>query len=200
MRPFIRRGPKCRTRRWMRSTSFGPNSMRNGIIRSSQTIAQIERLIPDGSLVRIMKPGISWTAMDAVMALYLKRDRERQLWLVQAVRLSVCYRPRSAVWAAAPKDRFGSDEDIEADPLFGAAGEPGRDAWTIALKRRARRCLRIIVEPAAGLAAQPSGLDVFHQQRAGAVLAVRQPVIQHLHDRQAGIQANEVRQFQRAHR
>ena len=35
-----------------------------------------------------MKPGISWTAMDAVTALYLKRDRERQLWLVQALSLT----------------------------------------------------------------------------------------------------------------
>ena len=48
-------------------------------------------------LVRIIKPGISWTAMDAVTALHLKRDRERQLWLVQALRLSVCFRPGHAI-------------------------------------------------------------------------------------------------------
>ena len=58
----------------------------------------------------------------------------------------------------------------------------------------------IVVEAALGLAAEPAGLDVFHQQRAGAVLRVRQPLVQHLHHRQAGIEADEVGELERAHR
>src|SRR6476661_3870420 len=58
----------------------------------------------------------------------------------------------------------------------------------------------VLVEAAAGLAAQPPGLDVAAQQRAGPVLVVPEPVVQHLHDRQAGVQADQVGQRQRPHR
>ncbi|MPL88776.1 hypothetical protein SDC9_34803 [bioreactor metagenome] len=66
--------------------------------------------------------------------------------------------------------------------------------------RRHRGLAAIVVEAAAGLAAKPARLDVFHQQRAGAVLGVRQPVVQHVHDRQAGVEADEVGELERAHR
>src|SRR3546814_18739942 len=48
--------------------------------------------------------------------------------------------------------------------------------------------------------ADPTRLDVLHQQRAGAVLAVREAVVEHGHDGQAGVEADEVGQLQRAHR
>ena len=52
----------------------------------------------------------------------------------------------------------------------------------------------------ARLAAQPAGFDIFHQQRTGAVFGIRQAFIQHLHHRQAGIEADEIGQLQRPHR
>src|SRR5271166_4698096 len=65
--------------------------------------------------------------------------------------------------------------------------------------RRLGRVGAVVVEPSAGLAAVPAGLDVFHQQRAGAVFAIGQPLVQHLHDRQAGIEADEVGELEWAH-
>jgi phenylpyruvate tautomerase PptA (4-oxalocrotonate tautomerase family) len=50
------------------------------------------------------------------------------------------------------------------------------------LARRNRLFAAIIVEAALGLAAEPAGLDIFHQQRAGAVFRIGQAVMQHLHD------------------
>src|SRR5215208_8287776 len=47
--------------------------------------------------------------------------------------------------------------------------------------RRHRLLAAIIVEAALGLAAEPARLDVFNQQRAGPVLGIRQPLVQHLH-------------------
>ena len=76
----------------------------------------------------------------------------------------------------------------------------GRQYAERSLPRRHRLLAAIVVEAAIGLAAEPAGLDVFHQQRAGAVLRIRQALVQHLHHRQAGIEADEVGELQRAHR
>ncbi len=43
---------------------------------------------------------------------------------------------------------------------------------------------------------QQSRRDHPTQQRAGAVLVVAEPLMQHLHDRQAGVEADEVRKLQ----
>jgi hypothetical protein len=51
----------------------------------------------------------------------------------------------------------------------------------------------VVVKAAAGLAAEPAGLDVFHQQRARAVLAVGEPLVEHVHDRQHRVEADESR-------
>src|SRR6266851_6701540 len=51
---------------------------------------------------------------------------------------------------------------------------------------RDRRCSMVIVKPAARLAAEPAGLDIFDEQRAGSVLAVGEPLVKHLHYRKAG--------------
>src|SRR6202049_4796118 len=58
---------------------------------------------------------------------------------------------------------------------------------TTALPRRDRLVAAIIVEAALGLAAEPAGLDIFHQKRARPVLGVRQTLMQDLHDREASI-------------
>src|SRR5580692_6807623 len=67
------------------------------------------------------------------------------------------------------------------------------------LPRRHRMLAAIVVETAAGLAAQPAGFDILHQQRTGAVFGIRETLVEHLHDAEAGIQADEVGQLQRAH-
>ena len=68
------------------------------------------------------------------------------------------------------------------------------------LARRHRRLAAVVVEAALGFAAEPAGLDVFHQQRTGPVLGVGQALVQHLHHRQAGIEADEVGELERPHR
>src|ERR1700730_2419808 len=47
--------------------------------------------------------------------------------------------------------------------------------------RRNWRCSMVIVKAAARLAAEPAGLDVFDEQRAGAVLSLRRPLATHPH-------------------
>jgi hypothetical protein len=54
--------------------------------------------------------------MDAVAALYLKRDRERQLWLVQALRPSVCFRPSQLVPLRANCRPPGTNRHIQKRP------------------------------------------------------------------------------------
>src|SRR5258708_35174803 len=66
--------------------------------------------------------------------------------------------------------------------------------------RRNRALARIIVEAALDLAADPTGLDVFHQQWTGPVLGIGQALVQHLHHREEGIEADEVGELERAHR
>src|SRR6266853_465356 len=58
--------------------------------------------------------------------------------------------------------------------------------------RRHRLVAAGVIKAAAGLAAEPAGLDVFDQQRAGPVLAVGQTLVEHLHDREAGVETDEI--------
>src|SRR5262249_10506810 len=58
----------------------------------------------------------------------------------------------------------------------------------------------IIVKAAARLAADPAGVDIFYQQRAGPVFRIGKPLIEHLHDRKAGVETDEIGKLQRAHR
>src|SRR5436305_10473707 len=60
--------------------------------------------------------------------------------------------------------------------------------------------LTVVVEPAAGLAAQPPRLHVLPQQRARRVLRIAEPFVQHLHDGDAGVEADQVGQGERADR
>src|SRR5579885_3081396 len=59
------------------------------------------------------------------------------------------------------------------------------------LPRGDRLLAMIVVEAAAGLSAEPAGLDIFHQQRTGPVFRIRESLVQHLHDREAGVEADE---------
>ena len=61
-----------------------------------------------------------------------------------------------------------------------------------ALARRHRLLAAIVVEAALGLASEPTRFDVFYQERAGAVFRVGETFVEHLHDREAGIEADEV--------
>src|SRR5712671_35344 len=63
--------------------------------------------------------------------------------------------------------------------------------------RRDRRCSMVIVKAAARLAAEPAGLDIFDEQRAGSVFAVGEPLVKHLHDRQAGLSTDEIGELER---
>ena len=65
---------------------------------------------------------------------------------------------------------------------------------------RHRLLAPIVVETAAGFAAEPACFDIFHQKRAGAVFGIGQAVMEHLHDRQAGVEPDEISQLQRPHR
>src|SRR3984893_7207984 len=65
---------------------------------------------------------------------------------------------------------------------------------------RHRLLAAVIVETAPALAAEPAGLDVFHQQRAGPVLRIGETLVEHLHHREAGIEPDEIRELERAHR
>ncbi len=58
----------------------------------------------------------------------------------------------------------------------------------------------ILVEAAAGLAAQPPGVDQLRSSGQGRYLASPRPVVQHLQDRQAGVEADQVGQRERPHR
>src|SRR5216683_4009458 len=79
----------------------------------------------------------------------------------------------------------------------------GRDAWlssSRASARRNRALAGVVVEAALDLAADPAGFDVLHQKRTGAILRIGQALVQHLHHRQAGVEADEVGELERAHR
>src|SRR6056297_879707 len=94
---------------------------------------------------------------------------------------------------AAPTRRSGTARLISLIPKF-------RNRPLLPSPRRHRLLAAIVIETTPGLAPQPASLDIFRQQRTGPVLGVRQPVMQHVHDRKTGIEPDEIRQFQRPHR
>src|SRR5215831_664106 len=58
----------------------------------------------------------------------------------------------------------------------------------------------VLVEPAPDLLAEPAGGDVLAEQRARAILVVAELAVQHLGDREAGIEADEIGELERPHR
>src|SRR5512144_2898227 len=73
------------------------------------------------------------------------------------------------------------------------AGDSGSSGLLLALRV-------VLVEPAADLLAEPARRDVLAQQRAWPVLVVAELAMQHLGDRQAGIQADQIGELERPHR
>ena len=61
-----------------------------------------------------------------------------------------------------------------------------------AVGRRDGNLTAVVVKAAARLAAEPARLDILHQQRAGPVLGIGEALVEHLHHREAGIEADEV--------
>src|ERR1041384_3008805 len=57
-----------------------------------------------------------------------------------------------------------------------------------------------LVDPGAALLAEPAGGDVLAQQRTRAVLVVAELAVQHLGDREAGVEADQVGELERPHR
>src|SRR5947207_6351630 len=50
----------------------------------------------------------------------------------------------------------------------------------------------IVVEAALGLAAEPTRFDIFHQERTRAILGIGQAFVQDLHDRETGVEPDEI--------
>src|SRR5665809_128829 len=65
---------------------------------------------------------------------------------------------------------------------------------------RHRLFATIIVEAALGFSPEPTGLDIFHQERTGPVLGILESLIQHLHDRETRIEPDKIGKLQRTHR
>src|SRR5215813_3099098 len=120
---------------------------------------------------------------------------------------------RSDTWRVSPvlADRWANCEECQATEGW------ARPRWLSSRPERVaiegnsvgrRKCsprghrlfAAVIVETTLGLAAEPAGLDVFHQQRTGPVFGIGKPVVQHLHDGEAGIEPDEVGELQWPHR
>src|SRR5579871_221206 len=65
------------------------------------------------------------------------------------------------------------------------------------LPRWHRVLAAVVIEAALGLAAEPASFDVFHQERAGAVLRIGEPFVQNLHDGETGVEADEIGELKR---
>src|SRR5438477_9359224 len=61
-------------------------------------------------------------------------------------------------------------------------------------------CSGVFVEAVARLPAQAPGLDVFPEKRRGRVAIVAEALLEDLHDRHAGVEADQVGERQRAER
>lgn len=53
----------------------------------------------------------------------------------------------------------------------------------------------IIIKATATFASKPTGFNIFDQQRARAIFGIRQAIMQHMHNRQADIKTDKIRQF-----
>lgn len=62
-----------------------------------------------------------------------------------------------------------------------------------------RKLAPIVIKAAPGFATVPSGFDIFDQKRAGAIFAVRQAVVKDRHNRDAGVETDEIGKFKRPH-
>jgi hypothetical protein len=91
-------------------------------------------------------------------------------------------------------DRCNGERAGLLSGLEHTANQQGKSA------RRDRLLAAIVVKTALRLAAEPSGLDVFHQQRARPVFRIRQAFVQDLHHRKASVEPDEIGKLERPHR
>src|SRR5271154_1716818 len=94
---------------------------------------------------------------------------------------------RAMPWISRSR-ALGSKSMVSSSRCAAALGAAGR-SW-----------LSIAVEAAPALASQPAGGDIAAQQRRRAVLVLAQFAVQHLGDRQAGIEPDHVGELEGAHR
>src|SRR5579883_3491229 len=97
--------------------------------------------------------------------------------------------------------RFSAKSRAESRAIW-AASDSSWVAVVISLYLGGLRLglLLIVVKALARLAPQAAGGHHLAQQRTGAVLGVLEAVVEHVHDGQADVEADEVGQRQRAHR
>src|SRR5579864_4073569 len=93
--------------------------------------------------------------------------------------------PDSGATAAAARLAFSPERET-ADCGAGTSGMAGPSTG-------------ISIEPAARFAPQPARIHHSDEQRTGPVLGIAQAVVQHAHDVQANVQADEVGQGERTH-
>src|SRR6476661_3499382 len=82
-----------------------------------------------------------------------------------------------------------------------SANEPHHRATVASAPNWPLRPLLVVgVEPAPGLAAESPRLDVLPPQRTGPELRIAEALVQHLEDRQARVEADQIGQRERAQR
>src|ERR1700712_2901762 len=90
---------------------------------------------------------------------------------------------------------------MSANELHHSATVASAPSWPLrAVGALRAAALAVVVEPAAGLAAEPSSLDVPAPQRAGPELGIAEAVVQHLEDGEARVQPDQVGEGERAER
>src|SRR5690554_7166847 len=62
------------------------------------------------------------------------------------------------------------------------------------------KILVVFVETASRFLTEPAGFDILAQERAWAVFAIAESVVQHFHDIKARIESDKVSQLERSHR
>src|ERR1700730_13226580 len=102
-------------------------------------------------------------------------------------------------WRQGPPGAAHPATDGAATPENATNASYGAGVSTPSTGRQ-RLPAAVIVEAAPDLAAEPAGLDVFHQQGTGPVLRIGETLVQHLHHREADIEADEIGQLERSHR
>src|SRR3546814_3254548 len=104
---------------------------------------------------------------------------------------NTAYEMRISDWSSDVCSSDLSRNAVENDE--GPVSQPScNDLFARLSPRRDRVRAVVVVEAAVGLFAKPARLDIFHQQRAGAVLAVGEALKKHLHHRKAGVKSDEI--------
>src|SRR5262245_21596583 len=93
------------------------------------------------------------------------------------------------LWVSRRSDRRNATRGARTDGM----------ARRYPLAGRHRPFAAIIVEAALSFPSEPARFDIFHQQRTGPVFGVGEPFVKHLHDRETGVETDEVGKLKRPH-